>query len=96
MSLDHKIDDLGFLHLSTLQPYVFHMGNTLSERLLAAVEKVTGAGVSASPAIRKRAVKRGGRRQLVGRLAQHPRFNRWFLRLYNFLFQALFGEERDR
>ncbi len=33
MSLDYKMDALGYLHLSTLKPYVFHMGNTVNDRL---------------------------------------------------------------
>ena len=89
MSLDYKIDERGYLHLSTQKPYVFHMGNTLSERLLKEVEKVTGAAAAYSSAAKKIAPQRGGWQRLALRLVQHPRFNRSFQRLYNFLFQAL-------
>ena len=85
MSLDYKIDELGYLHLSTQQPYVFHMGNTLSERMLGEVEQVTGSP-AAPPA---RAKEEAVREVAWQRLVQHPRFNRHFVRLYNFLFQAL-------
>ena len=49
MSLDHKLDQLGYLHLSTRLPYVFHMGNTINERLLTEFQQITGA----TPAISK-------------------------------------------
>lgn len=34
-ALHRRLDDLGFLQLSTLENHVFHMGNTLDEQLLA-------------------------------------------------------------
>jgi glycosyltransferase involved in cell wall biosynthesis len=89
MSLDHKIDALGYLHLSTLEPYVFHMGNTLSQRLLEEVRRVIGEvppGVSGAD---KPVVQGSAWRRLVTRLVRHPRLNRQFVRLYNFLFQTL-------
>lgn len=89
MSLDYKIDELGFLHLSTQQPYVFHMGNTLSERLLDEVKKVTGAPAAPTAGAKQETVRKAAWQRLALRLVQHPRFNRHFVRLYNFLFQAL-------
>lgn len=93
MSLDYKIDELGCLHLSTLQACVFHMGNTLSERLLQEVEKVTGAPVDRPAAVNPPDRRRSGWQRLAVALVQHPRLNRHFLRLYNFLFQALHSEK---
>jgi hypothetical protein len=95
MSLDYKIDELGCLHLSTQKAYVFHMGNTLSERLLQEVGQVTGAPAEPLAAIKRPALHRSGWQRLAVSLVQHPRFNRYFSRLYNFLFQALHGEERS-
>ena len=89
MSLDYKIDELGCLHLSTQTPYVFHMGNTLSPRLLKEVEQVIGAGAARPAAANKAGVPQSGWRRMAARLVQHPRFNKQFLRLYNFLFQVL-------
>lgn len=89
MSLDFKIDALGYLHLSTTEAYVFHMGNTLSERLLAEVAQVTGAVPAPTRPEAKQAPPPRGWRRLAMVLVQHPRFNRQFVRLYNFLFQAL-------
>jgi hypothetical protein len=93
MSLDYKIDALGCLHLSTQKPYVFHMGNTLSERLLQEVEQVSGAAVERPVVIKGPAKRRSGWQRLAVALVQHPRLNRYFSRLYNFLFQALHAEK---
>jgi len=92
MSLDYKIDELGCLHLSTQQPYVFHMGNTLSERLFAEVEQVIGSPAASKARAKQRAARKAAWQRLALRLVQHPRFNRHFVRLYNFLFQALHSE----
>jgi glycosyltransferase involved in cell wall biosynthesis len=93
MSLDYKIDELGCLHLSTQEAYVFHMGNTLSERLAQEVKKVTDALVERPGTAKRPALHRRGWQRLAVSLVQHPRFNRYFSRLYNFLFQALHSEK---
>jgi len=91
MALDYKIDDLGFLHLSTLKPYVFHMGNTLNDRVRDA------AGTVDLPSIQERSAGRSGRavspsKSWLSALAKRPRFNRFFRRIYNLLFQVLYTE----
>jgi len=93
MSLDYKIDELGCLHLSTQNPYVFHMGNTLSPRLLKEVDQVIEAGSIRPTAAKYSVARQSGWRRMAVRLVRHPRFNRQFVRLYNFLFQALHSEK---
>ena len=93
MSLDYKIDALGYLHLSTTEPHVFHMGNTLNERLLEQVKGVIQVAPASATAGKKLPALRRGWRRLVTRLVQSPRFNKQFVRLYNFLFQALHAEK---
>jgi hypothetical protein len=93
MALDYKIDELGYLHLSTREPYVFHMGNTLSERLLQKVEQATGS-LTARPELDQKLAAPGNIwRRLGTRLVQHPRLNRQFVRLYHFLFQSLHTDQ---
>ena len=87
MSLDYRIDELGYLHLSVKTPYVVHMGNTLNERLLAEVNGL--AGTSKSMPSQFPAYRSPLKRWLVN-LARHPRLNPYFLRAYNFLFKALY------
>jgi hypothetical protein len=91
MSLDYKIDQSGYLHLSTLQPFVFHMGNTVSARLIEEVQRITGVQSQATKPQKKTASTSRARRWMAA-LARRPRFNRLFRRLYNLLFQALNAE----
>jgi len=92
MSLDYKIDQSGYLHLSTLQPYVFHMGNTINDRLLQELQRVIGTAGLTAGAQKKGVASSSGARRLVISLARRPRFNRLFRRIYNLLFQALNAE----
>jgi glycosyltransferase involved in cell wall biosynthesis len=92
MSLDFKVDALGYLHLSTLLSYVFHMGNTVSQRLLDEYRQITGAGAS-SGSRQAGAARRGRWARLLARLARSPRFNPSMRRLYHLLFQALYADK---
>lgn len=85
--LDRKVDELGFLHLSTRENYVFHMGNTINETLLSQVR------VPGGKQAQKRATqKRGAFYRGMVALAQNPGMNRLLLRVYNFLFRVLHAE----
>jgi hypothetical protein len=92
MSLDYKMDALGYLHLSTLKPYVFHMGNTVNDRLLKELSQI----LKDAPALQARQSKvprsKTVLQRLTARLARNPRLNRFFLRVYHLLFQALYTE----
>lgn len=92
MSLDRKIDQSGYLHLSTLKPYVFHMGNTINERLLNELQSITGGAIQPERGKAKSNGAQPGVKRLMASLARRPRFNRLFRRLYNLLFQALNSE----
>jgi glycosyltransferase involved in cell wall biosynthesis len=92
MSLDHKVDQSGYLHLSTLKPYVFHMGNTVNDRLLQELQRITGGAIQTERGIAQRNTPQTGVRRIMASLARRPRFNRLFRRLYNLLFQALNAE----
>lgn len=96
MSLDHKIDQLGYLHLSTPESHVFHMGNTVNDRLLQEVERITASPV-AQEKIRKPATARASQAQRwLTSLAKRPRFQRLLLRAYNLLFRVLYSEAKEK
>jgi hypothetical protein len=96
MSLDHKIDQLGYLHLSTPGAHVFHMGNTINERLLQEVERITARPVPRNMP-RNTAPSRASRTQRwLTSLAKRPRFQRLFLRAYNLLFRVLYSEAQGK
>jgi glycosyltransferase involved in cell wall biosynthesis len=106
ISLDHKVDELGYLHLSILENYVFHMGNSFTEKLLnelrqAGLNQPASAPASAqasspAPASRQagkttiRVRKSLAQRSLEG-LARRPQFYRWLERLYHLLFRVLYS-----
>jgi hypothetical protein len=97
-SLDRKIDQLGYLHLSTIRPYVFHMGNTLNDRLLGEVQAVIGAGAerAGSGSAARRAPSGSALQRGLAALARHPRSQKLLVRLYNLLFRALYAETIEK
>lgn len=99
MSLDYRTDELGYLHLSVLKPFVFHMGNTVNEHLLKDVAQVTGKAVSQTPdapRAHRSARKTSPLMRWAVALSKRPRFQRMFLRLYDFLFRVLNAEEQKK
>lgn len=93
-SLDRKIDELGYLHLSTLESYVMHMGNTLNERLQSEVKGLNGD--LQPPANTEKLIlsRKSVLFHLVLRLAEIPRINRFFLQVYDFLYRTLYVERQ--
>lgn len=89
MSLDYKIDELGYLHLSTLKPYVFHMGNSINERLHVEIKKVFKSKQFSKPPAQERPSGKTMIHRWMAKLARIPLFNNLFLRIYNLLFQTL-------
>ncbi len=92
MSLDYKMDALGYQHLSTLQPYVFHMGNTVNDRLLKELSSLLKNAPAGQVHESKGPHPKTGLQKLIARLARNPRANRFFLRVYNLLFQSLYAD----
>ena len=94
-SLDRKIDELGYLHLSTQENYVMHMGNTLNEYLLAEVQELDGRLGSASTPENVVLSKKSTLFRLILRLAKFPRINHFFLKVYDFLYRVLYVEKQQ-
>ena len=96
MGIDYKIDELGYLHLSTLKPYVFHMGNTLNERLIKEVREITGASKPPESTTTQKTQDQGQKHKWLVQLAKNPRINDLFLRVYNLLFRVLYVENEGK
>jgi glycosyltransferase involved in cell wall biosynthesis len=102
ISLDRKVDELGYLHLSILENYVFHMGNTFTEKLLnelhqAGLDQPTSVQTSLRAPASGQTDKTAARvrksllqRSLEG-LVRRPQFYRWLERLYHLLFRVLYS-----
>ena len=82
-TLNRKVDEAGFLHLSTLKAYVIHMGNNYDPSLRA---ELSNAYARAEKAQGKDNPAQDG---LLERLARIPRLRRHLRKLYKRLFQAL-------
>jgi len=100
MSLDYKIDQLGYLHLSTVHPYVFHMGNTINQRLLDEVNPITDEGldkaVSPRSSTARQSARSSGLERWLRQLAKQPHYQKRLVRLYNLLFRALYAETLEK
>ena len=94
MSLDYKLDRLGYLHLSTYLPYVFHMGNTLNERLLSEYQQITGTSHTPAKSTSNQPTSLSPARRWLTWLARNPSGQRQLQRLYNLLFQVLHSDNR--
>jgi hypothetical protein len=87
--LDLRIDQSGKLHLSTLDPFVVHMGNVLDDWVMDLAGEAgirLGTGISTSERSKTSST---GRTYGLGWLARHAGTRRWLVRLYNKLFQVL-------
>ncbi len=87
--LDLRIDQKGALHLSTIEPYVVHMGNVLDEWVQDLASE-TGIDHDLSDQIGKVKFEPNYPKTYgLGWLARHNWSRRWLLRIYNKLFQVL-------
>lgn len=89
MGFDYKIDELGYLHLSTLEPYVYHMGNTLNKRLIDEVKSIIGDSSTMKFTPKKAVSFDSTLQRWLSALVRRPRYKRLFLRIYNTLFRVL-------
>ncbi len=93
MALDRKIDEFGYLHLSSQENYVMHMGNMINAKLLSEVQELDGSlNFNANPeelVLSKRSILF----RSVLRLLRIPSINHFFLRVYDFLYRALYVEK---
>jgi hypothetical protein len=83
--LDKRVDDNGFLHLSTPEPFVYHMGNQVDEIAQRENIRVT-ARQALQPVQVSLAAWPAGWRLLAG-LARSSLLRGFFTKLYNRLFQ---------
>ncbi len=86
-NFDLKVDQAGALHLSTLEAYVWHMGNVPDEKTLAEVRSLGLAEVLSGPAQRKSPLRRNVFVRGLRRLARLPLLRGAVYRMYNLLFE---------
>ncbi len=83
--LDKRVDDHGHLHLSTPEPYVYHMGNQVDEIALGA--KIENSAVTAHQPVAASNDRWPLKWRIIASLARSSLLRGFFTRLYNRLFQ---------
>ncbi len=87
-----RIDDAGYLHLSLLEPYVVHMGNTIDETLAAEIRSDPAFSQFTEapkiPLVQDNSAPKA-RYALLRRLAKLKWARQWMTRLYHALFKVL-------
>jgi glycosyltransferase involved in cell wall biosynthesis len=95
--LDWRIDEGGYLHLSTQKAFVYHMGNVVDDRLRIEVSQfsskypfISGVKGSASAVVKsENEQKEKFLVRFLGKLARKSYFKRFFRRVYNLMFRVL-------
>ncbi len=93
--LNRSIDQMNLLHLSTITPFVYHMGNRLDETALNEIrhmgldEILQHAPAMHTTVLSQMQIRPAKRRaiQILNRLARASIFKKMLQRLYNFLFE---------
>jgi hypothetical protein len=83
--LDRRVDDHGFLHLSTMEPYVYHMGNQVDEIALKENIQISTREKPVEVITPTQSWPVGWR--IVAGLARSHWLRGFFTKLYNRLFQ---------
>ncbi len=85
---DRRIDELGYLHLTTTLPYLYHMGNTIDPEIIPEINNLSQAGAAARREPAKTEKKTNLIWKLLVWLSRNRRTRRILLRLYNNLYEV--------
>lgn len=84
---DIRIDEMGYLHLSTMKPYLYHMGNEIDEGLRPEIEALKEAQTQAVVYGQKESSD--FLEKTIRRLGRNKGLRRLLMRLYNDLYKGL-------
>jgi len=91
-TLDRKIDELGYLHLSTKKNLVMHMGNVITEKLLSEVNSFNRELDKATLPAELVLSNKSTLFRVVSKLMKNPTLHQFFLQVYDFLYRALYAD----
>jgi glycosyltransferase involved in cell wall biosynthesis len=80
------IDEAGYLQLSTLRPFVYHMGNTLDAFIRPEVERLMALSISTVTSGEK---ERRWIEKILWKFSKNAQLHKFFTRIYNLLFRVL-------
>lgn len=86
---DQRLDELGYLHLTTTRPYLYHMGNTLDPEILPEINQLNQPALAQPAAPAAARSKAHPVWKLLAALNRRPAARRLLLRLYDNLYQVL-------
>lgn len=86
---DQKMDELGYLHLTTPCAYLYHMGNTIDEEIVPEVARLQKVAGETQPGMKvdKTIQKSNLAWRVLVWLSRNPSTRRMLQRLYNNLYQ---------
>jgi len=86
---DVRLDELGYLHLTTTVPYLYHMGNAVDPEIVPEVNKLRRMVPASAPVKSKVHRKANLGWKLLVRLYRYLPTRRILLRLYNNLYEII-------
>jgi glycosyltransferase involved in cell wall biosynthesis len=89
---DRRIDELGYAHLTTTVPYLYHMGNTVDEELIPEISRLNLPGEAKVKLAAAGTVSKNNLAwRLLAWMNAKPALHRILVRLYNNLYLILSG-----
>lgn len=85
---DRRIDELGYLHLTTTIPHLYHMGNTVDPEIVPEINRLQIEGRPVNGENKKSGQKNNFFWKALVWLSHKPRPRRWLLRLYQNLYEV--------
>jgi glycosyltransferase involved in cell wall biosynthesis len=85
--LDKRVDEAGWMHLSTLVPYVYHMGNVLDEKTRLEATQAGYLDLQLFTNEKKRDSEARWQLRLMNYLGRYGFFKQLFRKLYSLLFK---------
>jgi len=92
--LDYRLDEMGALHLSTLEPYVVHMGNRISPELYAEMQGLPRVESQVGREGGTKSVDLSWKRRVLQKLSKNKRIRTHLRSIYQSLFEVIFSEEK--
>lgn len=92
--LDRRIDEEGYLHLSTQENFVIHMGNKINERLLVEINELNDLSeqLPLPSTDKQNHYKKSKLFRWMSRLTRNERINHNLLRVYDFIYLVLYSD----
>lgn len=86
---DQRLDELGYSHLTTTQPYLYHMGNTIDNAILPEIQRLAELQFDATAPLHQASDKKNLIWKLLVEMNRHAWMRRLMLRLYQNMYEVI-------